>query len=105
MVGISCTEKSFVGESASILFGESNPKPVVGRVWQQQMAQRLRGVGNRQPAPILIPPQGFLTVESNIHRGLSPILPEHLPFLKRLKLGLSSLCDHVMTHPILIVPS
>jgi hypothetical protein len=51
------------------------------------MAQRQRGIGNRQPAPILIPPQGFLTIESNLHRALEPILSEHLLYLKRLKIG------------------
>lgn len=41
----------------------------------------------RQLAPILIPPNGFLTIETNLHRALEPILPEHLLFLKKLKLG------------------
>lgn len=42
---------------------------------------------NRISAPILIPPQGFLIIEPNLYRSLDPILNEHLPFLRKLKLG------------------
>lgn len=41
----------------------------------------------RQFAPVVTPPNGFYTVEPSLHRSLAPLLPEHLPFLKRLELG------------------
>lgn len=49
------------------------------------MANRRTG-SNRISAPILIPPQGFLILEPNLYRAWDPILNEHLPFLKKLKL-------------------
>jgi hypothetical protein len=42
---------------------------------------------SKQSAPLLTPPQGFSILESNLYRALEPIYPEHLPFLKRLKIG------------------
>ena len=41
------------------------------------MANRRTG-NNRIPAPILIPPQGFLIIEPNLYRALDPITNEHL---------------------------
>ena len=46
------------------------------------MAKRLK-----QYYPTIIPPLYFFTVESTLHRCVAPLLPEHLPFLKKLELG------------------
>eukprot|EP00602_Paraphysomonas_sp_CaronLab_P000601 CAMPEP_0185022268 /NCGR_PEP_ID=MMETSP1103-20130426/4986_1 /TAXON_ID=36769 /ORGANISM="Paraphysomonas bandaiensis, Strain Caron Lab Isolate" /LENGTH=250 /DNA_ID=CAMNT_0027554261 /DNA_START=5 /DNA_END=757 /DNA_ORIENTATION=- len=40
-----------------------------------------------QSTPLIIPPLGFFIAEPSLYRVWDPLLPEHIPFLKRLKLG------------------